>query len=51
TFDTSIQTPIIAFDAEQFRSDIKTHGNDEKRLEQLIINAINYFIAASKRAP
>ncbi|CAF1294874.1 unnamed protein product [Rotaria magnacalcarata] len=51
TFDTSIQTPIITFDAEQFRSDIKTHGNDEKRLEQLIINAINYFIAASKRAP
>jgi hypothetical protein len=47
-FDTP--TPIITFDAEQFCSEIKANGRDEKRLEQLILNAINYFLATSKRS-
>jgi len=47
--DKSTPAPIITFDAEQFRSEIKANGNDEKRLEQLINNAINYFLTTSKR--
>jgi hypothetical protein len=43
-------TPIITFDAEQFRSEIKANRHDEKRLEQLILNAINYFLTTSKRS-
>lgn len=50
TFDTLGPTSIATFDAEQFRSDIKANGNDEKRLEQLVLNAINYFINTSKRS-
>jgi hypothetical protein len=48
-FDTITPTSIITFDAEQFRSEIKANRNDIKRLEQLILNAINYFITTSKR--
>ncbi|CAF3843439.1 unnamed protein product [Adineta steineri] len=47
-FDTP--TAIIAFDAEQFRTEIKANGRDEKRLEQLILTAINYFLTTSKRS-
>ena len=44
-------TPLITFDAEKFCSDIKENRNDGKRLEQLILNAIHYFLTTSKRAP
>ena len=37
------------FDAEQFRSEIKAKGHDEKSLEKLVLNAINYFLTTSKR--
>jgi hypothetical protein len=47
--DKTTPTPIITFDAEQFRSEIKANGHDEKRLEQLVNNAINYFLTTSKR--
>ncbi|CAF4561884.1 unnamed protein product, partial [Rotaria sp. Silwood2] len=50
TFDTTMSTPLVAFDAEQFRSEIKDNRHDEKRLEELILNAINYFITTSKRS-
>jgi hypothetical protein len=49
-FDTITSTPIITFDAEQFRSEIKANRHDGKRLEQLILNAINYFLTTSKRS-
>jgi hypothetical protein len=45
----SITSTITSFDAEQFRSEIKANGHDEKRLEQLILNAISYFLMTSKR--
>jgi hypothetical protein len=48
--DTATPTSIITFDAEQFRSEIKANGHDEKRLEQLVLNAINYFLTTSKRS-
>ncbi|CAF3950884.1 unnamed protein product [Rotaria sordida] len=50
TFDTTTSTPLVTFDAEQFCSEIKANRHDEKRLEQLILNAINYFITTSKRS-
>jgi len=49
-FDTITPTPIITFDAEHFRSEIKANRHDGKRLEQLILNAINYFLTTSKRS-
>jgi hypothetical protein len=49
-FDTIPSTPIITFDAEQFCSEIKANRHDGKRLEQLILNAINYFLTTSKRS-
>ena len=49
--NTSGLTSIISFDPEEFRSEIKLHAHDETRLEQLILNAINYFLNTSKRSP
>jgi len=49
-FDPTTPTPIITFDAEHFRSEIKANRHDGKRLEQLILNAINYFLTTSKRS-
>lgn len=49
--DSGAMPPIATFDAEQFRSEIKANGNDEQRLGELILNAINYFITTSKRTP
>ena len=43
--------PVIThFDAEQYRTEIKAHAQDEKRLEQLVLNAIYYFVHTSKRS-
>jgi hypothetical protein len=49
-FDSLGPTPLIAFDAEKFCSDIKDNRNDGKRLEQLVLNAIHYFFTTSKRS-
>ena len=49
-FDNLGPTPLITFDAEKFCSDIKDNRNDGKRLEQLILNAIHYFLTTSKRS-
>jgi hypothetical protein len=49
-FDSIGPTPLITFDAEKFCSEIKDNRNDGKRLEQLILNAIHYFLTTSKRS-
>ena len=51
SYDVSTSASAMSFDVEQFRSEIKANGHDEKRLEQLILNAINYFITTSRRSP
>lgn len=49
--DAISSIPIITnFDAEQYRTEIKAHSQDEKRLEQLVLNAIYYFVNTSKRS-
>lgn len=47
--DATNSTVIIShFDPEQYRANIKANGHDKKRLEQSVLNAVEYFLSTSK---